>query len=50
MIATWSILLLNSPSSVCTTSGTPPYAMAALIFAWPWPGMSTQVSRMIDIM
>ena len=30
--------------------GMPPRAMAEFILASPWPGISTHVSRMMDIM
>ena len=35
-------------STVWIASAAPPNAYAALILFWPWPGMSTTVSRRIE--
>ena len=39
--ATWWMRILSSFSMVCTRSGSPPKAKAALILSFPCPGMST---------
>ena len=49
MAATWSMGTSKSDSMVSTASGTPPSEKAALILCSPWPGISTQVSRMMDM-
>ena len=46
--AKWSTRTPVSCSTVWMSSGGPPNAYAALILFWPWPGMSTQLSRGMD--
>ena len=47
--ATSSTRVSKFCSMVLTMVGIPPTSRAELILASPWPGMSTQVSRMMDI-
>ena len=48
-ITVWSMCAPSSASTVRVISGSPPSSSAAFTFAVPWPGMSTQRSRMIEM-
>ena len=49
MTTTWSIRTPVRASMVCTMSVGPPKLNAALTLFLPWPGISTQLSRGIEV-